>query len=62
MNAWMGGGMTMLRVDRGELARRTAVPDWISDPLLDAFESAAASARKKADDRKDRPGRNNRKD
>jgi hypothetical protein len=58
MNAWAGGGMTMLKADRGEILRRTHVPEWIADPLLDAFEGAAASARKAAEDRKTPNGGN----
>ena len=35
-----------LKIDRTEVLRRTRVPDWIADPLLDDFEGAAAAARK----------------
>lgn len=52
MNAWSGGGMTMLKVDRSEIFRRTGVPEWIADPLLDAFEASGSAARKIAQDRK----------
>ena len=44
--------MTMLKVDRSEIMRRTNIDEWIVDPLLDSFESAAAEARKTADDLK----------